>query len=265
MAQASAAPASHVEAAALFDRIAERYRDHVDGAVLDSSSVGFRRRQDIVLRMLAETPRGGTVLDFGMGPAVFGPAVATNGGKYIGIDISPRMVAMAKAMELPDSEMIVGDLGALAPYTRKADTVLLIGLVDYLEEPVDGLRRLASCVKPGGRMILSFRNHRSVPRVLRSMARGLWRLGSDGVGSTSAFAAQVHERSFVPGRDLAPLLREQGFSGTRVEYLDCSPVFFKVPLPAPVWRAWRRADEIVAKPAVSFLCASGVMVAHGMR
>jgi SAM-dependent methyltransferase len=138
--------------------------------------------------------------------------------------------------------------------------VLLIGLIDYLEQPEEGLRRLARCVKPGGRMILSFRNHRSVPRLLRNTAKHLWRgLKPSGRDQRTAFAAPVLENSFVPRRDFAPLLRGEGFQQFDIHYLDCSPVFFNLPLPRPVWKLWKSADAALSVPA------SGVLVASGKR
>ncbi|PYQ45071.1 MAG: hypothetical protein DMF77_05305 [Acidobacteria bacterium] len=253
----------HLQAREFFDRIADDYRTRSLTAVYNVSSLSFRRRQDTVTRMLLRTPPGGLVLDYGMGPAVFGPAAAAHGLRYVGIDISERMVQMARELQLPNAEFHVGDLNSLGRYTAQADTVLLIGLIDYLQEPGDGLRRLARCVKPGGRLIMSFRNHVSLPRATRSAAKQAWRLWRRSRGAArTAFAAPVLENSFVPGRDLAPVLRAEGFDDPVVEFLDCSPVLFNLPLPRRVWEWWRRADEVLGRRAPTLLCASGVLMAE---
>jgi ubiquinone/menaquinone biosynthesis C-methylase UbiE len=253
----------HAQAQEFFDRIAEDYRTRSRTAVYNVSSLSFRRRQDTVTRMLLRTPPGGLVLDYGMGPAVFGPAAAAHGLRYVGIDISERMVQMARELQLPNAEFHVGDLHSLDRYTAQADTVLLIGLIDYLEDPTDGLRRLARCVKPGGRLIMSFRNHVSLPRATRSAAKQVWRLWRRNRGAArTAFAAPVLENSFVPGRDLTPVLRAEGFGDPIIEFLDCSPVLFNLPLPRPVWEWWRRADEVLGRRAPTLLCASGVLMAE---
>ena len=254
---------AHLTAQTFFDRIAADYTARSRTAVCYVSSLSFSRRQDIVTRLMLTTPRGGTVLDYGMGPAVFGPAATQNGLRYVGIDISAKMVELASAMKLPNSEFHVGDLDLLEKFARSADTVLLIGLIDYLEEPDLGLRKLARCVKPGGRLIMSFRNHRSVPRWLRNASKSLWRgLRASGCSADTAFEAPVLENSFVPSRDFVPLLQTEGFGKVQIEYLDCSPIFFNFRLPRPVWKLWKRADECFSCRALSFMCASGVLMAY---
>ena len=206
-----ALPKHHLEAQALFDRIAEDYQKRADTAVYNISSMSFRRRRDIVTRHVLATPAGGTVLDYGMGPAVFGRAATSNGSHYIGIDIAEKMVAMARELNLPNSEFHVGDLDLLDQFVNRADTVLLIGLIDYLEDPPGGLRRLARCVKPGGRLIMSFSNRRSVPHFLRDFSKRAWRtLCPPKSNVAKAFEAPVLENSFVPGRDLIPVLHAEG-------------------------------------------------------
>ncbi len=259
-------PQSHVNAQKFFDHIADDYTARSQGDVFNVSSLSFSRRQDIVTRQMLETPEGGTVLDYGMGPAVFGPAATKHGLRYIGLDISPKMVALAEAQRLPNAEYHVGDLSLLDSFVQSADTVLLIGLIDYLQEPDAGLRKLARAVKPGGRIVLSFRNHLSIPRLLRNGAKAAWRaLRSSSVDRTTAFEAPVLENSFVPKRDFIPLLREEGFTKFRIEYLDCSPVFWNMSLPRPLWNAWKRIDELLSCGALSWMCASGALVAYDKR
>ena len=176
------------------------------------------------------------------------------------------MVEIARGLNLPNAEYHVGDLDLLEKFPADADTVLLIGLIDYLQEPEAGLRKLARAVKPGGRIILSFRNHRSLPRLLRNAAKSLWRLGRGSAPDRGkAFAAPVLENSFVPQRDLIPILRTEGFTRFSVDYLDASPVFWNMGLPRGIWNVWKRADEIVSCPALSWLCASGALMGFDKR
>jgi SAM-dependent methyltransferase len=258
------APEAHAEAQKFFDHIADDYTARSRGEVFNVSSLSFARRQEAVTRRLAQTPRDGLVLDYGMGPAVFGPPAVERGLRYVGLDISPRMVELARAMNLPGAEYHVGDLALLKNFTAAADTVLLIGLIDYLEDPTAGLRALAAAVKPGGQLILSFRNHRSLPRWLRNTSKEMWRAlkgrGRSDI-DTTAFAAPVLENSFVPQRDFFPVLREAGFREFTVDYLDASPVFWNMPLPEAVWELWKQADAALSQPALSFLCASGILTA----
>jgi SAM-dependent methyltransferase len=259
-------PESHAQAEKFFDQIAEDYRKRSEGQVWNVSSLSFARRQELVTRLLNLTPEGGTLLDYGMGPAVFGPPAVARKLRYVGIDISQRMIDLAVAMNLPNAEYHLGDLAMLERFKNAADTVLLIGLIDYLEDPAAGLRALARTVKPGGRIILSFRNHRSIPRVLRNGAKALYRaVKGERKGADTAFAAPVLERSFVPARDFVPLLRAEGFTEFSTDYLDASPVFWKMPLPRWLWHAWKKADAVFSRRWLSFLCASGVLMASGKK
>jgi SAM-dependent methyltransferase len=261
-----ATPESHAQAEKFFDQIAEDYRKRSEGQVWNVSSLSFARRQELVTKLLNLTPEGGTLLDYGMGPAVFGPPAAARKLRYVGIDISQKMVDLAIGMNLPNAEYHVGDLSVLERFHADADTVLLIGLIDYLEHPEEGLKALASCVKPGGRIILSFRNHRSFPRLLRNGAKAAYRaVRGERKGADTAFAAPVLERSFVPQRDFVPLLRAAGFTQFSVDYLDASPVFWKMPLPKWLWHFWKKMDAVFARRSLSFLCASGVLMASGKK
>jgi SAM-dependent methyltransferase len=263
---AGPAPNSHTEAEKFFDQIAQDYRARSEGQVYNVSSLSFARRQEVVTSLLALTPEGGTVLDYGMGPAVFGPPAVARGLKYIGIDISQKMIDLAAEMNLPRAEYHRGDLGILERFHGAADTVLLIGLIDYLEDPVAGLRALARCVKPGGRMILSFRNHRSIPRLLRNTCKSVYRaFRRESHEPGTAFAAPVLERSFVPQRDLVPTLKEEGFQVFETRYLDASPIFWKMRLPKPLWHAGKKIDAALSQPFLSGLCASGVLMASAKK
>ena len=262
----TATPKSHHEAQKFFDRIAEDYRKRSETCVYNVSSLSFRRRQDIVSDLLRKTPKGGTLLDYGMGPAVFGPPATAHGLRYVGVDISPKMIELAEAMKLPNAEYHLGDLESLKNFENNADTVLLIGLIDYLEDPAEGLRRLSKCVKPGGRIILSFRNHYSVPRVMRNASKAIWNsVRGKKKEEQTAFEAPVLENSFVPSRDFIPLLREAGFTEFEVRYLDCSPIFFNMPLPKPIWSIGKKLDEIFSCGLLSFMCASGALMAYNKR
>jgi SAM-dependent methyltransferase len=259
------APRTHREARDFFDRIADDYARRSRGRLYNTSSLSFRRRQEIVIDLLRTIPSGGITLDYGMGPAVFGATCASHGLRYIGIDFSAAMVDLARAANIPDSEYYAGDLDVLDRFEGSVDTVLLIGVLDYFAEPIAALRRLSRCVRRDGRIILSFRNHRSVPRALWALSRQAWRALRAPERPQTAFEAGFQQNSFVPARDLIPVLEEEGFSRFEIRYLDCSPIFFNVPLDPKTWNAWKRADEILSRPQLSLMCASGVVMASGKR
>lgn len=254
--------ASHASTQEFFDRTADDYQRRSDATVHNFSSLVFQRRFDIVASLLGGLPAGAVVLDYGMGPAVYGPCCVARELPYLGIDISPVMVARARALNLPGASYAVGDLDSLADYRGRADAVLAIGLLDYLEDPLRGLEALAGCLGPSGQLIVSFRNRRSLPRLLRDVTKQVWRrvVPARLRPADRAFCSRVHEHAFDWRHDLMPALRPLGFEAVDLRFFNCSPIFWNFPLPRRLWQAWRTADARLASPRTSALCSGGVLV-----
>jgi SAM-dependent methyltransferase len=78
-----------------------------------------------------------TVLDVGCGPGRVAEAVLDAGASaYVGIDLSPRMLELARERleRFDDVELIGGDF-LRADVRGRFDVVLALGLFDYLAEP----------------------------------------------------------------------------------------------------------------------------------
>jgi SAM-dependent methyltransferase len=254
-------PSSHAAAREYFDRTADEYSERAGARESSLSSLIFDRRRETALELLDESGVRGTLLDFGMGPGVFAPQVVERGFEFIGVDISPEMVARAEALGLPNATYVVGDLDSLERFEGRADAVLAIGLIDYLEEPADGLRRLAACLKPGGVLIVSFRNAAALNTALRGAAKSVWRrfFGRLRWRADSAFVAPVHEKPFTP-RDLEAPLRDLGLGEFAVRYHSVNPgLFFSVPLNRGLWDRWRRFDRRASRRAPRVLCDAGLL------
>jgi SAM-dependent methyltransferase len=147
------------------------------------------------------------------------------------------------------------------------DAVLAIGLIDYLEHPNRGMELLSECVKPGGYLILSFRNRFSLPRVLRDLAKISGRMLPKRKRDQSdrAFFSDVHERSFDFNLQLRPKLIQLGFDNFEVDYFNCSPFFFNFPIPHWLWQKWHDIDSRLASRRVRQMCSGGVLVARRVR
>jgi SAM-dependent methyltransferase len=255
---------SHYRAKELFDSTADYYQQRSEARVYNFSSLVFQRRINIVERFLNSVTPHGKVLDFGMGPAVFAKFCEKKNFSYIGIDISPAMVERAKALNIKNSEFIAGDLDSLSSFRKSMDVALAIGLIDYLEQPDRGMESLSECVKPGGHLILSFRNRFSLPRILRDLAkipaRMLPKRKRD--QSSKAFFSDVHERSFDFYSQLRPKLIQLGFDDFVVDYFNCSPFFFNFPMPRWLWWKWHDLDSRLASRHIHWMCSGGVLMAR---
>ena len=101
---------------------------------------------------LSGLSRGARVADLGCGSGVFTDLLRRAGYSSIGLDISPKLVALGRS-KYPGLELIEGDAENLPFDNESFDGVLLSGLVHHFPDP----RRLAAEVrrvlKPGGRFV----------------------------------------------------------------------------------------------------------------
>jgi SAM-dependent methyltransferase len=117
----------------------------------------FRRRTLAVDTVKAyDHPR---VLDVGCGSGRIGPFVLEAGAAhYVGVDFSEPMIDLARArLRRFDerTELIVDDF-LTAPLHGPFDTVLALGLFDYLSEPHRFTRKMFELTAPGGCVVGSF-------------------------------------------------------------------------------------------------------------
>ena len=136
---------SHLQSKKYFSDTATIYHKRSDGLVYDFSSLMFKRRNEIVYSFLPTSHKKEKILDFGMGPGVFAKHSIENGFSYIGIDISSEMVERARALKLENTKFEVGDIESLKQYEAQVDYVLAIGLIDYVEKPLEVIKLLANC------------------------------------------------------------------------------------------------------------------------
>ena len=101
---------------------------------------------------LSGLPHGSRVVDLGCGSGVFTELLQREGYESVGLDISPRLVALGRK-KYPGLELLEGDAENLPFKSDSLDGVLLSGLVHHFPDP----RRLAAEVhrvlKRGGRFV----------------------------------------------------------------------------------------------------------------
>lgn len=110
-----------------------------------------------VMKLLQPRP-GERILDVGAGQGVLAPYVARTGARYVGVDASPRLAAMARKRHAKEGVFLVGDARVLESVPElEAGTfdaaVFLLSLQDMDPlEPV--LQSAARMLKPEGRLVL---------------------------------------------------------------------------------------------------------------
>lgn len=80
-----------------------------DGWVGDKGSAYQRRLAIPAVLDLLGPPHGRDILDIGAGQGVLAPYIASRGGRYTGVDASPRLIAMARRRHGGSGRFLVGD------------------------------------------------------------------------------------------------------------------------------------------------------------
>jgi SAM-dependent methyltransferase len=149
---------------------------------------------------LSGLPRGARVADLGCGSGVFTELLRQAGYKSVGLDISPKLLALGRS-RYPGLELIEGDAENLYFESASLDGVLLSGLVHHFPDP----RRLAAEVnrvlRPGGHFV-AFDPNRANPF--------MWLYRDRASPFYSPVGVTENERPVLAGR-VAQVFRNEGF------------------------------------------------------
>ena len=201
----------------LFATIADRY-----DLITVVLSYGQDRRWKRRLADLANPPRGAAVLDLATGTGDIAFVFASRGARVVGLDITTRMIELARIKAPAESAtaFLVGDMLAL-PFPSSSFDVVTTGYglrnVPDLPRAVDEIRRV---LKPGGQA-LSLDFNRPSNALIRTVY--LWYLTI--VGGTLGWLLHRDSDTYryipasirqYPGADkVARLMETRGFSRAR--------------------------------------------------
>jgi ubiquinone/menaquinone biosynthesis C-methylase UbiE len=96
---------------------------------------------------LAELPRGARIADLGCGSGVFTELLRRQGYASVGLDISPKLVALGRS-KYQGLELIEGDAENLPFGNESLDGVLLSGLIHHFADPRRLQRKPGACSDP---------------------------------------------------------------------------------------------------------------------
>jgi SAM-dependent methyltransferase len=135
----------------IWDAEASRFDEEPDHGLLDPA---VRSAWSDLLQQYV--PPGSTVLDLGCGTGSLSVLLAEQGHVVTGVDLSPRMVAAARAKAArhgTDVSFFIGDAAA-PPVMGPYDVVLARHVVWALPDPSAALGRWRSLLGDGGRLVL---------------------------------------------------------------------------------------------------------------
>ena len=119
-------------------------------------------RLQLLQRWFPHTGRG-LAVDLGCGGGLLAVPLARAGATVVGIDLSHRALAAARAQGVSSLHGAVGDLHHVPIADGVADLVLLADVLEHVEEPARVVLAAARLLAPGGHLFVN-----TISRTLRS-------------------------------------------------------------------------------------------------
>jgi ubiquinone/menaquinone biosynthesis C-methylase UbiE len=127
----------------------------------------FRARRSKAQALLGKGPLG-ELLDVGGASGVYFDALKSQASVYHIVDVSPLMISQAKRLGRGGVPLYCHLASAyMLPFPEESfDTVLAMGVLEYLDEPWKALEEMARVTRPGGVILVSYPNAHSPMRRL---------------------------------------------------------------------------------------------------
>jgi len=169
---AFAARPDEVRSAEHFDAGADQYAAAYDEQTCAGHS--FRARRSKAKELLGAGPLG-DLLDVGGASGVYFDALKSQVRSYHIVDVSPLMIEHAEKIKSGGVPLScrVASIYDLPYQDNSFDTVIAMGVLEYLDDPWKGLTEMARVAKPGGVILVSYPNIQSP---MRRMSHALYRL-----------------------------------------------------------------------------------------
>ena len=205
-----------------FDQVANTYADWYQGPTARAHS--FWVRQERVCEMFSRPES--QVLDIGCGPGLMVDWLLSQGCTVYGVDVAAGMIEECenRFANQPSAHFQLGDIENMTFQDNFFDSVICMGVLEYLDHQQAAVAEMARVTRPGGEVIVT------VPSSVSP-----WRLWEEGIyiPLTRPFRSllrrnkyRIYHRSYRQ-REVAGLLSSHGLVPQEVVYYD----FEVVPMP----------------------------------
>ena len=177
---------------------------------------GENLRLDRAIEIVAP---GRQLLDIGCGSGLFCAQIAHHCDSVFGLEIAHAPLQAARALGVLSVQADVSEYGL--PFNDTSfDTVTLLSVLQYLSDPAAALAESRRVLRPGGRVLLSVPNMRTVGKIWRLVFRGVFPTTSqDTVGYDGG---TIH---YFCVSDVDRLLKAAGFGPIDHYGIYCRPSF----------------------------------------
>jgi len=169
-----------------------------------------RAEKRLIARFFRIRP-GGICLDVGCGTGHFTAALLESGESIIALDRSFDMLNYARSRH-HIVDLVRGNVEALPFVADSFDTVVMLTVLEFLEEPRAALAEILRILKPSGQVVIGFLNRRSPWGILRQV-RGL-------LGNFNWRKARLYSRgeilNLLNQAEFTPIKSESVLSGSFV-------------------------------------------------
>lgn len=121
-------------------------------------------RKDIVPFMVRNIPKGSSIADLGCGDGFGSYLLHQEGYDVTGMDLSEKMVEIAKRQEKEGLSFAQGDLTDPPFEKEQFDAVMMINSLEWTEDPFHALKQAAQIVKQDGRLCIGILGPTAHPR-----------------------------------------------------------------------------------------------------
>lgn len=210
----------------------------------------LRKQRDYVLQAVQKNvPVSGQILDLGCGAGVVAISLAQAGYRVSGVDIAPKMIAIAQRLAQEQSinvDFRVGFAENLAYPDAHFNALVALGLLANVPDDERALQEIGRVLQPGGHLWVTMPNalaldiwlalpkslgillgHTRLRRPLRRLANGLRRL----VGRTPKEIDSLRYGKAMTIAATKRLLKRHGFCNVDAQALSFGPMMpFGLPL-----------------------------------
>jgi ubiquinone/menaquinone biosynthesis C-methylase UbiE len=142
-----------------FDETARNYDQWYESA---RGAMYDRLEKDAFDRLLAQQNHGEKLLEIGCGTGHWSACLSEKGFSVTGIDLSEKMIEIARNKHIPHCRFQVAD-GANLPFDDNTfDVVAAITALEFTRDAQKIIGEMARCLKPHGRLLFGMLNSLSV-------------------------------------------------------------------------------------------------------